>query len=102
MGVSMAETFKQKLILNGSCTLLCLSEIYLWSCGQRGAQGVLHRLWKDGSALSGHHRHQAAVLGEKHRQVGAAATTAYAVTCKENVRSHVLILTKTRQNPLKI
>lgn len=56
-------------------------DFYLWSCGQRGAQRVLHGLRQDGGALPGHHRHQAAVLGEKHRQVGAAASSTNTITC---------------------
>lgn len=54
---------------------------YLRSCSQRGAQRVLHGLRQDGGALAGHHRHQAAVLREKHGQVGAAASATDAITC---------------------
>lgn len=60
---------------------------YLRSCSQRRAQRVLHGLRQDGGALSGHHRHQAAVLGEKHGQVGTTASAADAITCTHSTET---------------
>lgn len=48
---------------------------YLRGCSQWRAQRVLHGLWQDRGALFGHDRYQAAVLGEKHGQVGTAASS---------------------------
>jgi len=61
--------------------------LHLWPRLQRGEQGVLHHLRQDGGALPGHHRHQAAVLGEEHGQVGAAAASTNTVTWTEKETS---------------